>query len=44
MDPGVHELEWDGLNERGTRAATGVYFARLIAGSETFTRKMVLLK
>ncbi len=44
MDAGVHEFEWDGLNERGTRAATGVYFARLVAGRETFTRKMVLLK
>ncbi len=44
MEAGVHELEWDGRNERGERASTGVYFARMKAGSESFTRKMVLLK
>jgi len=41
---GAHESRWDGTDARGTRVGSGVYFARLVAGGETFTRKMVLLK
>ncbi|MBC8367341.1 T9SS type A sorting domain-containing protein [bacterium] len=44
MNAGVHELEWDGRNDRGEHASTGIYFARMKAGSESFTRKMLLLK
>ena len=35
---------WDGRNEFGERVATGIYFYRLQAGSESFLRKMVILK
>lgn len=35
---------WDGLNDQGKEVASGVYFYQLQAGSEVFTRKMVVLK
>jgi hypothetical protein len=36
-------LRWDLLNDRGRRAAPGIYFARLEAGAVTANRKLVLL-
>ena len=39
-----HAAYWDGCNEFGERVATGVYFYQLQAGSESFLRKMVILK
>jgi hypothetical protein len=41
---GVHEVPWDGLDNRGSRVATGVFFYRMTAEGETTTRKMLLLK
>jgi FlgD Ig-like domain/Rax2 C-terminal beta propeller domain len=41
---GEHSVLWDGRDDRGTSVAAGVYFYRLSAGSETLTRKMILLK
>lgn len=35
---------WDGLDARGSKAASGVYFARLSAGTRTHSLRMVLLK
>jgi hypothetical protein len=35
---------WDGRDDRGTRVATGVYFARLVTPALVETRKMVLIK
>jgi photosystem II stability/assembly factor-like uncharacterized protein len=43
-DAGVHAVEWNGLDARGNRAASGVYMSRLDAGKHSATRKMVLLK
>ncbi len=42
--PGPHELPWDGRDGRGVEVAGGVYFARVEAGGETASAKMVLLK
>jgi hypothetical protein len=41
---GVFDVEWNGTDSRGLAVASGVYFYRLTAGSETLTRKAVLLK
>ncbi|HUU28327.1 MAG TPA: choice-of-anchor D domain-containing protein [archaeon] len=42
--PGTHEIFWDGTDEAGQRVSSGVYVYRMLAGSEAFTRKMVLVK
>jgi hypothetical protein len=42
--PGYNETSWDGLNEAGGPAASGVYFCRLETQGQTLTRKMVLLR
>jgi FlgD Ig-like domain len=36
-------LTWDGRNERGTRAAAGVYFARVIGCGRNDVRRVVLV-
>jgi hypothetical protein len=41
---GTRSVEWDGRDQRGTPAASGLYFYRLEAGGEVRARKMVLLK
>jgi len=41
---GAHTAVWNGIDERGNAVASGVYFARLAAGKETLSRKMVLLR
>jgi len=39
-----HEVVWDGTNNGGDRAASGVYFYKLVADGKVFTDKMVMLK
>ncbi len=41
---GNHSVHWDGLDDRGSRAISGVYFYRLTAGINTHSRKMILLR
>jgi hypothetical protein len=41
---GSHPVVWNGVDERGSSVASGVYFYRLTAGKETISKKMVLLK
>jgi agmatine/peptidylarginine deiminase len=41
---GRHAVTWRGLDDAGRRVASGVYFFRLTRGSESITRKAVLLK
>jgi hypothetical protein len=42
--PGQKFVTWDGKNNNGKKAATGVYFYRLSAPAFEQTRKMVLIK
>jgi len=41
---GSHEAPWDGMDGRGSPVASGVYFVKMVAGRDSFTKKMVLLK
>jgi hypothetical protein len=42
--PGHYSLEWNGRDNLGKPAASGIYFCRLQAGKEMRSRKMVLLR
>jgi len=41
---GAHELLWDGRDDAGREAPSGVYFAELVTSESTRTRKMALLR
>jgi hypothetical protein len=41
---GRHEVTWNGDNDRGAGAASGVYFAKFMTGGTTAVKKMVLLR
>ncbi|MEZ4749029.1 MAG: FlgD immunoglobulin-like domain containing protein, partial [Calditrichia bacterium] len=41
---GQHQVVWDGTNEIGDKAASGIYIYRLKAGTAVQSRKMLLLK
>jgi endonuclease/exonuclease/phosphatase family metal-dependent hydrolase len=41
---GTFERSWDGRDEAGREAASGVYFARLRAGDRTEVRKIILVR
>lgn len=41
---GPHKVVWNGKDDRGLSAASGVYFCRLETDGETRVRKMALLK
>jgi hypothetical protein len=41
---GAHAVAWDGRNARGQQVATGMYFVRLVAGAQTFERKVMLVR
>lgn len=43
-EPGHHRVSWDGRDETGARAASGVYLISLQAGINFRTRKLTLLK
>jgi hypothetical protein len=44
MPAGRHVREWDGRDEQGRRVSSGVYFYRIVAGSDRAERKMVRLR
>jgi len=44
MPAGVHELTWDGTNDRGRELASGAYFYRLEADGQVDAKKLILLR
>lgn len=41
---GINEIVWNGIDNKGRAASSGVYFFRLKSGSYSSTKKMVLMK
>lgn len=44
MPAGLHDIVWDGNDDGGGRAATGIYLVNLVAGRHQSTGKLVLVK
>ncbi len=44
LDAGSHQVVWNGKDNNGKNASSGVYFYRLKSGNYTSTKKMILLK
>jgi len=42
--PGRYEIMWDGLDNKGNRIASGVYFTKMQAGKFSNTKKMIMNK
>jgi hypothetical protein len=42
--PGWHEVQWDGKDERGVVASTGLYLTRFTVGAMVTTGKMTMVK
>jgi hypothetical protein len=43
VSAGVHEVRWDGSNCSGSRVSEGMYFYRLLTGSEIFNGKLMMM-
>jgi len=41
---GPHSVTWQGNDAAGERVAPGIYFLRMVAGAESYTKKVVLRK
>jgi len=44
LEPGAHEVTWNGRNARGAKVAPGVYFYRLVAEGRVLTRRLALVR
>jgi hypothetical protein len=44
IEPGYHEIRWDGTNNAGSRVSSGVYFCRVAGPGHSLVRKMVLIR
>ena len=44
MEQGVHVVKWDGHDDSGRGAASGVYFVNMVAGSRAFSKRVSLVK
>ncbi|MCK4404429.1 MAG: T9SS type A sorting domain-containing protein [candidate division Zixibacteria bacterium] len=42
--PGIHQMIWDGKNQKGKEVASGIYLYKLTADDRSETKKMILLK
>jgi len=41
---GTHEVRWDGIDDRGERVGSGIYFVRTVALDEASVSKVVVMK
>ncbi len=44
MEAGIHEIRWNGRNDRGASAASGVYFLQMRTGNFLQTQRMILIR
>lgn len=44
IDPGFHEVTWNGRDDSGVQVSSGVYYYHIVAGENRQTKKMLLLK
>ncbi|MFH1679009.1 MAG: FlgD immunoglobulin-like domain containing protein [Candidatus Eisenbacteria bacterium] len=44
LPEGPHAVVWDGTDRRGAPAPSGIYLTRLVAGAETRTAKLLLVR
>jgi photosystem II stability/assembly factor-like uncharacterized protein len=44
LPAGAHRIAWDGVDDNGRSAASGVYFFRFVAGAHVQTLKALLIK
>jgi hypothetical protein len=44
QNPGLHKVTWDGKDEKGRKVASGIYFTRLVAGRNSQTIKLTLMR
>src|SRR5262249_41967350 len=43
-EPGIYRLNWDGRDEQGNDVSSGVFYVRLEAGGQRFTRTLVRMR
>jgi hypothetical protein len=44
MDPGRHQVRWDGRDRHGRQVSSGIYFCRFVTPNAVMHKKMVMLK
>ncbi len=44
LPAGRHQITWEGLDSKGNPVASGIYFAKFIAGDYSVSRKMTIVK
>lgn len=44
LQPGYHQVRWDGKNQSGNSVASGIYFYRVSAGEFVAHKQMILMK
>ena len=44
QEAGTHQVSWDGMDDDGRPAASGVYFCRLKTGDRQLSRRLVLVR
>ena len=44
LNQGHHNIIWNGTDSQGREVSSGIYFYKIIAGTETITNRMLLMK